>query len=201
MIRRPPRSTLFPYTTLFRSLAQLGFSRDTLTVGLVWLSGDWNPDRDIHLSDLQCLGELPGVRLFSLRRGAATLQAQELRPDCHIIPTERDSGTPLDTAAAILHLDLVISVDTMVAHLAGALGKPVWTLLPYRSDWRWMADREDTPWYPTMRLFRQSRPGHWSDVVARVRSELLRVCRQKQGRCGQTSSGCGQTRSGSISLV
>ena len=71
-------------------------------------------------------------------------------------------------------LDLVITVDTMVAHLAGALGKPVWTLLPARADWRWMLDREDSPWYPTMRLFRQTAPGDWRPVIARIVENLER---------------------------
>jgi hypothetical protein len=73
-----------------------------------------------------------------------------------------------ETAAVISGLDLVITVDTAVAHLAGSLGKPVWLLLPYASEWRWLLDREDTPWYPGMRLFRQTRPGEWGDVLDRV---------------------------------
>jgi hypothetical protein len=77
-----------------------------------------------------------------------------------------------ETAAVISELDLVITVDTAVAHLAGSLGKPVWLLLPYTPDWRWMLGREDTPWYPTVRLFRQERPGEWGDVVERVTREL-----------------------------
>lgn len=77
----------------------------------------------------------------------------------------RDFG---DTAALISCLDMVISVDTSVAHLAGALGKPTWLLLPYAPDWRWLLEREDSPWYPTMRLFRQPRPGAWRAVMAAV---------------------------------
>jgi hypothetical protein len=77
-----------------------------------------------------------------------------------------------DTAAAIEQCDLVISVDTAVAHLAGALGKPVWILLPFAADWRWLLDRNDSPWYPTARLFRQSRQGEWEDVIAKVAREL-----------------------------
>ena len=77
-----------------------------------------------------------------------------------------------DTAALIENLDLVISVDTAVAHLAGALGKPVWTLLPFSPDWRWMLNREDSPWYPTMRLFRQSEPGDWETLIAHIEKEL-----------------------------
>jgi hypothetical protein len=77
-----------------------------------------------------------------------------------------------DTAAFIQNLDLVISVDTSVAHLAGALGKPVWTLLPFVPDWRWMLNREDSPWYPTMRLFRQPAPGDWGSVIERLKDAL-----------------------------
>jgi ADP-heptose:LPS heptosyltransferase len=79
------------------------------------------------------------------------------------------------TAGLIMNLDLVISVDTSVAHLAGALGKPVWTLLPFSPDWRWMFDREDSPWYPTMKLFRQSCPGDWESVMSGVLAELSRM--------------------------
>jgi ADP-heptose:LPS heptosyltransferase len=77
-----------------------------------------------------------------------------------------------DTAAVIDNLDLVIAVDTSVAHLAGALGKPVWMLLPFNPDWRWLTDRDDSPWYPTLRLFRQTEIGSWSEVATRIRSAL-----------------------------
>ena len=77
-----------------------------------------------------------------------------------------------DTAALISHLDVVISVDTSVAHLAGALGKPIWLMLPFHPDFRWLRDREDSPWYPTARLFRQAEPGVWVDVVERIRSKI-----------------------------
>ena len=77
-------------------------------------------------------------------------------------------GDFADTAAVISNLDLVISVDTAAAHLAGALGKPVWLLLPYVPEWRWLLDREDSPWYPTMRLFRQQTSGDWRELIERV---------------------------------
>ena len=88
----------------------------------------------------------------------------------------------LDTAAMVANLDLVISVDTMVAHLAGAIGIPVWTLLHYDADWRWMTGRDDSPWYPTMRLFRQESPGDWRTPVGRLVDELssLAVIRQRR---------------------
>ena len=77
-----------------------------------------------------------------------------------------------ETAGLISHLDLIVTVDTAVAHLAGAMGKPVWMLLTFVPDWRWLLDREDSPWYPTMRLFRQSVRGEWDDVVKRVAEAL-----------------------------
>jgi ADP-heptose:LPS heptosyltransferase len=80
-----------------------------------------------------------------------------------------------DTAALILQLDLVISVDTSVAHLAGALGEPVWILLPYSPDWRWLLDRDDSPWYPSVRLFRQQQIGNWAGVIDQVKNELRSV--------------------------
>jgi hypothetical protein len=82
-----------------------------------------------------------------------------------------------DTAALISRLDLVISVDTSVAHLAGALGRPVWILLPFMPDWRWLLDREDSPWYPTARLFRQTERREWQSVVERVHDALHHVVR------------------------
>jgi hypothetical protein len=85
-----------------------------------------------------------------------------------------------DTAALISHLDLVISVDTSVAHLAGALAKPVWVLLPFVPDWRWLLDREDSPWYSTARLFRQSETREWDDVIERVHEALLKFIESRR---------------------
>jgi ADP-heptose:LPS heptosyltransferase len=77
-----------------------------------------------------------------------------------------------ETAGAILNLDLVIAVDTAVVHLVGALGRPAWVMLPFSPDWRWLLDRHDSPWYPTLRLYRQPRPTDWSSVIARVAADL-----------------------------
>jgi hypothetical protein len=118
-------------------------------IGLQWSSGDWDPRRSLPPSALALLRRIPRIRLVSLQDGPPA-------PDVTA------------TAATILALDLVITVDTMVAHLAGALAKPVWVLLPYDADWRWMLDRDDSPWYPTMRLFRQDAAGDWAPVIAKV---------------------------------
>jgi hypothetical protein len=165
-------------------LEKAGLKPEVLNVGLVWSSGGWNTDRDVDLAELSHLARIPGVQWFSLQRGEAVEQLRKLES---IVSAERECSTVLDTAATILNLDLIISVDTMVAHLAGALGKPVWLLLPFSADWRWMADREDSPWYPTMRLFRQARRGDWKRVVERVILKLLRVKNSKQAFRDQTS--------------
>lgn len=122
--------------------------------------------------------------LFSLKAGFVSIQ-RELRsadaaelarlPGLLHIAEELDDFD--DTAAVVALADLVISVDTAVAHLAGALGRPTWLLLPFCPDWRWMLDREDSPWYPTVRLFRQPVAGDWDGVIARVKEELARQCR------------------------
>jgi hypothetical protein len=133
------------------------FSKGT-SVGVVAQSGDWDASRSVPP---ELLATLPGVSVLNLQLGDP-------------IPAARDISTPdaLQLAARIRALDLVISVDTMVAHLAGALGVRTWTLLKADADWRWMDDRSDSPWYPTMRLFRQPRAGAWDDVLACVRREL-----------------------------
>ena len=143
-----------------------------LRVGLVWTAGAWKPERSIPVSELAVLTSVPGVAVFSLQRGPS-------RKDLPAIGCAGELGSDEipDTAAAIGSLDLVITVDTMIPHLAGAMGKPVWTLLHFHSDWRWMLDRDDSPWYPTMRLFRQPSPGDWQTVIGQVRDELLNCVR------------------------
>jgi ADP-heptose:LPS heptosyltransferase len=104
--------------------------------------------------------------------GPATEQVKQLGPRVHLIDLQDQQEDLADTAAIVANLDLVISIDTSVAHLAGAMGKPVWVLLHNSPDWRWLLEREDSPWYPTARLFRQSTLGNWQEVVARVEREL-----------------------------
>ena len=105
-----------------------------------------------------------------------------MRANPHIRHVGDDLADFADTAAVISQLDLVISVDTSVAHLAGAMARPLWLLVPFAPDFRWMLDREDSPWYPTARLFRQSRIGDWESVLGRVRGELVAWAERSRGR-------------------
>lgn len=144
-----------------------------LAVGLVWRAGDWDGRRSIPFHLLAPLYQVEGIQLYILQGGAKEAGWQE---GFGINPGEY----PLhEYASLIAGLDLVITVDSMPAHLAGALHRPVWTLLHAGADWRWMDGREDSPWYPTMRLFRQQQPGDWEGVIRRVATELKRF-RQQQ---------------------
>ncbi len=151
-----------------------GISPAVLKVGIVWAS---NPDnstskkRSCPLDHFVSLQELPGVQLYSLQKDISSLD-QELLANWAIPDLSAQLHDFADTAGAIAQLDLVISVDTAVAHLAGALAKPVWTLLPEVADWRWLRERQDTPWYPTMRLFRQVEDGNWVEVFERLQAAL-----------------------------
>lgn len=146
-----------------------------LKVGLVW-AGDpahlRDRQRSVLLAQLASLATVQGVRFVSLQKGAAADQIASASDGIELTDLGPELRDFADTAAAISLLDLVVCVDTSVAHLAGALGRPVWLLLPTPADWRWMEEREDSPWYPTMRLFRQRSPGAWSDVIERVRASL-----------------------------
>jgi hypothetical protein len=140
-------------------------------IGIAWAgSGRHNEDRhrSLTLQKLAPLLDVPGLRFFSL---------QIDRNEAHdrIIDLTSNINDFADTAALIANLDLIITVDTAAAHLAGALAKPVWILLPYNPDWRWLLQRDDSPWYPTARLFRQPRRGDWDSVIERVAAELSRL--------------------------
>jgi ADP-heptose:LPS heptosyltransferase len=112
------------------------------------------------------------VSFVSLQKEVRSEDRAVLEDETGIVHFGEKLGDFSDTAALISLMDLIVSVDTAVAHLAGALGKPVWVVLPFSPDWRWMLHREDSPWYPTARLFRQPRIGDWNDVVRRVADEL-----------------------------
>jgi tetratricopeptide (TPR) repeat protein len=142
-----------------------------LKIGLVWAGNPSHP-RDRHrsmpLATLAPLGKLGGAQFFALQKGPREDEAKTSPPGLSLVNLGPELVDFRDTAAVISQLDLVLCVDTAVAHLAGALGKPVWLMLPKAADWRWLKEREDSPWYPTMRLFRQRDHGDWGDVIERV---------------------------------
>jgi tetratricopeptide (TPR) repeat protein len=149
-------------------------------VGVAWqgnprFKGD--RQRSMPLARFAPLARTPGVRLFSLQKGYGSEQLPDIDFSVTDLGQRLDEGSGpfMDTAAVMKNLDLVVTSDTAVAHLAGALGVPVWLALPYSPHWAWMLGREDTPWYPTMRLFRQRRPGDWEEVFGRIASELDRL--------------------------
>ena len=137
-------------------------------VGVVWAAGHWNPSRSIPASLLAELTNREEVEFWSLQGHSDRSEIAQL--PWRDVYACGDGILPLATAVA--HMDLVITVDTLVAHLAGALDIPCWLLLQYRADWRWMSRRADTPWYPSLQLMRQSRPGDWGELLARVEHRL-----------------------------
>ncbi|CQR74808.1 hypothetical protein SOV_08320 [Sporomusa ovata DSM 2662] len=146
-----------------------------LRVGLAWGGNPENVPGQSHTCGLNAmvpLARIPGVTFYSLKKDATVSAANTPPPGMRLVDLTAEIADFADTAALIMNLDLVIAVDTAVAHLAGVLGKPVWTLLTAAGEWRWLLARNDTPWYPTMRLFRQTTPGDWSGVVAAVEQEL-----------------------------
>jgi hypothetical protein len=149
--------------------------RDSVNVGLAWAGrAEHSNDRlrSMALTDFAPLVDAPGVNFFSLQKGDAAEQLRSTPDGLAITDWTEQLQDLSDTAALIDALDLVITVDTSVAHLAGALGKPVWVLLPFAPDWRWMLDRSDSPWYPTMRLFRQPQARDWRSPVEQVAQAL-----------------------------
>lgn len=159
----------------FQALVDRAAGPRMLKVGLVWAGNPGHRNdrhRSMPLAALAPLGQLPQCRFFSLQKGAAHQELASVPPGFAIVDLADHLLDFAHTAAAIVNLDLVVSVDTSVAHLTGALGRPVWLLLPFAPDWRWLLRRGDSPWYPTMRLFRQPRRGDWPDVVEQIESAL-----------------------------
>ena len=147
------------------------FSRESLDthrprIGLVWRAGTWDQRRSIPFACLGPLLKLDVASWYAFHHGIAV-------GDWHPNLCWLDCNEVQTTADYMSAMDLVITVDSMTAHLAGALGVAVWTLLPSDADWRWMRERSDSPWYPTMRLFRQVQPGMWDEVIAEVRAQLF----------------------------
>jgi hypothetical protein len=173
-----------------------------LRIGIAWNGSDkyrYNRQRAVPLTFFRRLARIPGVQLFSLQKGPGKEQLQSVvceTPNNRHTTTESlavvdlddrlDETTAafMDTAAVMNNLDLVITCDTAVPHLAGALGIPAWLALPLSPDWRWLLERDDSPWYPTMRLFRQTRYGCWDDVFDRIAEELQKATTAHDSRDG-----------------
>jgi len=150
---------------------KIGHDTAKLKAGIVW-SGVSTRKKFCSLEAFSPLAQLQGVSFYSLQKGK-TAQDATLNPGgMQLYDYTSEMHDFSETAALIENLDLVISIDTSVAHLAGAMGKPVWTLLPFVPDWRWLLNRDDSPWYPTMRLFRQPSPGDWKSVITDIADAL-----------------------------
>jgi tetratricopeptide (TPR) repeat protein len=166
-------------------------SNPEFKVGLAWAGNPTHRNdrhRSLPVSTLAPLWEIAGVQFFSLQKERREGDDAALPPGTTLIDLSPDLHDFGDTTAAIESLDLVIAVDTVVAHIAGALGKPCWLLLPANADFRWLRDREDSPWYPSMRLFRQRRPGDWSEVTSRVAAVLHEAIHARGGVPGPMPS-------------
>lgn len=156
--------------------AKQKWAGEGIRVGLAWAGNPDNPHdalRSMSLKQLFPLGKTLGVTFYSLQFGPAADQVITSVADLPILDACSKDESFAETAALVAGLDLVITVDTAIAHLAGALGIPAWIMLPHsRSDWRWLYNREDSPWYPSARLFRQDVPDDWTGAVEKVRQEL-----------------------------
>ncbi len=150
--------------------------KDGFRIGVAWQGGPMDPHRSWPLSALAEISKLPGIRLISLQKGATQEDIAASGVMLETMGADFDSGPDafVDTAAMMANLDLVITPDTSIAHLAGALGRPVWTGLKFAPDWRWGVSGDSSPWYPGMRLFRQEKIGDWHSVFSAMRDRLER---------------------------
>jgi tetratricopeptide (TPR) repeat protein len=167
---------------------RLSVYEDKTKAGLVWAGGAHarNVDSDlidrlrsVTLQQFAPLADIAGIQFFSLQKGEPAAQALHPPPGMQLIDMTAELHDFEETTALVGNLDLVITVDTSVAHLAGALGKPVWILSRFNGCWRWLRGREDSPWYPTARLFHQKTAGAWDEVVARVAAELAKLSKRR----------------------
>ena len=147
-------------------------------IGICWQAGP-SQQRSIPLKLLSTLSQIENISFYSLQKFDGLDQLNNL-PEGFVVHTfgnnfDTDNGRFMDTAAVIKNMDLIITVDTSITHLAGALGTPVWVMLLHVAEWRWMENKITTPWYPNMRLFRQKNNGNWSSVIEAIKEELMRI--------------------------
>ncbi len=166
-------------------------NKTTFNIGICWHPDTQNDEarmsiarRDIPLPMFEKLQNISNVHFYSLQKKDGLDQINQINAQFPLTVIDDalldgDHGPFMDTAAIIANLDLVITIDSAVAHLAGALGKPVWLLLPYATDWRWLINRTDSPWYPTMRIFKQPAPFDWNSVMENVYTELCLINKNK----------------------
>jgi len=181
--RKSPKSEVrSPKSNPSLRTSDFGLRTSDFLVGLAWQGSPtyrYDRQRSIPLAHFARLAKAEGVQLISLQKGPGTEQLGALAGQLPVLDLgsrlDEGSGAFMDTAAIMMNLDLVISSDTAIPHLAGALGVPAWVALPLVPNWRWLLEREDSPWYPTMRLFRQTRQGQWEDVFERMAEELKAV--------------------------
>jgi ADP-heptose:LPS heptosyltransferase len=187
---------IFPDPDLVQHWKQKLATDHTFKIGISWQADVFNDSsrlpiahRGIPLEKLYPLGLIQGIHLYSLQKKDGLEQLKNIPASCKITCFESDfdekNGNFMDSAAVISQLDLIITVDSALAHLAGALGKPVWMLHPFAVDWRWIAHRTDSPWYPTMRIFKQPKPFDWESVAHEVLYELINTVNTSSiARCG-----------------
>jgi len=158
---------------------------NTLHIGLAWAANPQHceegvDNRSCGLTALTPLAKLTNTTFYSLQKDSAGLEAKQPPPGMQLFDFSKSISDFADTAALIANLDLIITVDTAVAHLAGALGKPVWVLLPFDHTWRWLAGRSDSPWYPTAKVFHQSYPNDWNSIINNM-VDLIQSSKNHEG--------------------
>jgi hypothetical protein len=158
-----------------------------LKVGLVWAGHPSHSNDRYRSTTLASFGVLSqgrqgDVAFYTLQVGAAAVEATDPPAGMDLIDLTPDISDFADTAALIEHLDLIIAVDTSTAHVAAAMGKPVWLVLPFVAEWRWLIGRSDTPWYPTMRLFRQPKLNDWDGAITKMIEPLNRLIAQRAAK-------------------
>jgi hypothetical protein len=146
--------------------------RDALRVGLVWTAGEWNPKRSVPFSLMRSLLEIDDCEFWSLQGGPKVIDGDSFPASIMLHEDNACRNSIKALAEMISQLHLVITVDTLAAHLAGALGMPTWLLLQHEADWRWLHQVDHSPWYPSLRLFRQPKAGDWASVICAVKDAL-----------------------------